>query len=380
MQEQQQQQDTAVTIGQQDTVSAHHRAAGQAYFDSVLAKAKQGADPFAAEPPKKGSSTAAAVEVLHPDVAAFGATLERHRTLLLASALIVSQAFSWVLIKGALNSMHTPGVLAFLHLLAAAVVQLVLAAWQVVLVSGYLLHGSVYTLLCWVTVLPLLISYSRAADANMKTMAVTVPQHLRVPLVVACLGLCMEMFADQHLAVLPLLLLCGWGTTQALQHVWQQLKVDATLGHRIMNPEFLYRVRALSDLEDGSSPSTISFMAACLPALPALVLGLACLEGRDLVEHEPSVPTLSVLLFSCLAFASATCLRVMLAYQLQHLSELRGVLTAAAAILAIVLDFMERAHELGWLCLIGVSLAVSGSMMVHVLRWKATKVPELHAL
>jgi len=99
MQEQQQQQDTAVTIGQQDTVSAHHRAAGQAYFDSVLAKAKQGADPFAAEPPKKGSSTAAAVEVLHPDVAAFGATLERHRTLLLASALIVSQAFSWVLIK-----------------------------------------------------------------------------------------------------------------------------------------------------------------------------------------------------------------------------------------------------------------------------------------
>lgn len=27
--------------------------------------------------------------------------------------------------------MHTPGVLAFLHLLAAAVVQLVLAAWQV---------------------------------------------------------------------------------------------------------------------------------------------------------------------------------------------------------------------------------------------------------
>jgi len=30
----------------------------------------------------------------------------------------------------------------------------------------------------------------------------------------------------------------------------------------------------------------------------------------------------------------------MLAYQLQHLSELRGVLTAAAAILAIVLDFM----------------------------------------
>ncbi|WIA39823.1 hypothetical protein OEZ86_005876 [Tetradesmus obliquus] len=223
-----------------------------------------------------------------------------------AAGIAPLQAFSWVLIKGALNSMHTPGVLAFLHLLAAAVVQLVLAAWQV-----------------------------------------TEPPQM---------------------------------SSKAVKGSLVQATFSGVQVVLVSDPEFLYRVRALSDLEDGSSPSTISFMAACLPALPALVLGLACLEGRDLVEHEPSVPTLSVLLFSCLAFASATCLRVMLAYQLQHLPELRGVLTAAAAILAIVLDFMERAHELGWLCLIGVSLAVSGSMMVHVLRWKATKVPELHAL
>jgi hypothetical protein len=96
---QQQEQDTTVTIGH-DTLSAQHRAAGQAYFDSVLAKAKQGGDPFAAEPPRKGGSTAAAaVEVMPADVAAFGAALERHKGLLLAGALIVSQAFSWVLMK-----------------------------------------------------------------------------------------------------------------------------------------------------------------------------------------------------------------------------------------------------------------------------------------
>jgi hypothetical protein len=34
-------------------------------------------------------------------------------------------------VQGALNSMRTPGVLAFLHLLAAAILQLVLAAWQI---------------------------------------------------------------------------------------------------------------------------------------------------------------------------------------------------------------------------------------------------------
>jgi hypothetical protein len=105
--QQQQQQDTALSI-EHDTLSAHHRAAGQAYFDSVLAKAQQGTDPFAAEPPKKGSSTAAVAEDLHADVAAFGAALERHKGLLLATALVVSQAFSWVLMKvgGLYNTWH----------------------------------------------------------------------------------------------------------------------------------------------------------------------------------------------------------------------------------------------------------------------------------
>jgi hypothetical protein len=59
---------------------------------------------------------------------------------------------------------------------------------QVVLISAFLLHGSVYMLLCWVTVVPLLISYSRATDINTKTMAIPVPHYLRVPLMVACLG------------------------------------------------------------------------------------------------------------------------------------------------------------------------------------------------
>jgi hypothetical protein len=93
------QEETALNIGH-ESLSAHHRKAGQAYFESVLAKARQGSDPFAAEPLQRGGSTAtAAVEALHPDVAAFGAALERHKTLLLAAALIVSQAFSWVLMK-----------------------------------------------------------------------------------------------------------------------------------------------------------------------------------------------------------------------------------------------------------------------------------------
>lgn len=68
------------------------------------------------------------------------------------------------------------------------------------------------------------------------------------------------------------------------------------------------------------------------------------------VEHEPSVPTLSVLLLSCVAFAAAHNLRLLMTYtwghresstQSQHQHE--GLLLAAAAMVAVVLDFMVSA-------------------------------------
>jgi hypothetical protein len=60
---------------------------------------------------------------------------------------------------------------------------------QVVLLSAFMLHGSVYMLLCWVTVLPVLISYSRIADVSMKALVMPLPQHLRPPVALACIGL-----------------------------------------------------------------------------------------------------------------------------------------------------------------------------------------------
>lgn len=48
-------------------------------------------------------------------------------------------------------------------------------------------------------------------------------------------------------------------------------------------PDFLFRARQLSDLEDGLSPSTRALLTAALPALPVLLLGLVSLEAKDLV-------------------------------------------------------------------------------------------------
>lgn len=123
------------------------------------------------------------------------------------------------------------------------------------------------------------------------------------------------------------------------------------------------------------------------------------------------MPTLSVLLLSCLAHAGANSLRVLLAAQLSAAPQLAGVLMGAAALLAVVLDFMvrclvapaamlelqvalswpqaataaacagaaaaagigcaqERAHALGLACLLGVTLACGGSLAVHLTRWR----------
>lgn len=49
-------------------------------------------------------------------------------------------------------------------------------------------------------------------------------------------------------------------------------------------PDFLFRARELSDLEDGLSPSTRALLTAALPALPVLLLGLLTLEAKDLVS------------------------------------------------------------------------------------------------
>ena len=54
------------------------------------------------------------------------------------------------------------------------------------------------------------------------------------------------------------------------------------------------RIREVADEEAQLSGSTISFMCNILPAVPVLLLGFICLEGKELVDHELSVPAVEV--------------------------------------------------------------------------------------
>lgn len=65
------------------------------------------------------------------------------------------------------------------------------------------------------------------------------------------------------------------------------------------DPDFLFHARELSDLEDALSPSSLALMSACLPAAPILVLGLVCLEGKDLVRVKKGAGVVGKLAATC---------------------------------------------------------------------------------
>jgi hypothetical protein len=66
---------------------------------------------------------------------------------------------------------------------------------------------------------------------------------------------------------------------------------DAVLGSAgWLSPD---QVKDLADSEDGASAAQRAFYHAALPALPALLLGLLCLEGRHLVGAKKALAKLS---------------------------------------------------------------------------------------
>eukprot|EP00877_Chromochloris_zofingiensis_P009819 jgi/Chrzof1/5090/Cz15g11030.t1 len=359
------------------------RQAGQAYLSQVLDKANKGQDPFQPEPLKAREALPLQTqEEEHPEVAAFGALLNKHKPYVLMGLWVTAQASSWVLIKGCVISMNTPAVLTFLHMLAAVLVQWILTAYdvleaphismyslkgsamptvlhalQVLLTCAVLLSSSVYTLLCWVSCIPLLIEHVFAAAVQRKQLASKLP----LTLLASLAGTALEMLADRHVNVGAAMLLVLWALVKLAHQMWQYMKTDATAGNRLSDPELLFHIREVSDAEEQTSPATLMILSNALPAVPVLLLGFLCLEGSSLVDHEPSVPALEVLLVSCAAYAGVCCLHVMLYYEVS--SGMWQLLTTAAAFVAIILDFMERARALRVLCLIGVVCAVAGSAM-----------------
>jgi hypothetical protein len=128
----------------------------------------------------------------------------------------------------------------------------------------------------------------------------------------------------------------------------------------VVNLALSSTLREVAAAEEALPRSSHVALAHALPAAPVLLLGLVCLEGQELVDHELSVPAVSLVLLSAAAFTVAACAQLLLE---DKLGPGQRVLVRAMSLGGtIVLDLLERAHALGALPLLGVGMAVAGSV------------------
>ncbi|KAI8465993.1 MAG: hypothetical protein J3K34DRAFT_524914 [Monoraphidium minutum] len=356
--------------------AALRKAIGQQLMEQAL-----GRKPSAA--PDGGGAHAGVQrsDSLPADVRSFGALLDSARANLLPILFVVTQASSLVLMKASLLELAAPAVLTALHQAAAvaglaaaagagllehptltgfavrgASVQAAIAGVQLLALMATLNYGSVFLLLCWMAVAPQVLAVLLEHQLQRRWP----PPQLLLLVAFALVGAVAEFVFDHHKSAAALLMLALWAASKAAEFAWRLLRADATAGGRIADHEFLYHCRSIADGEEAQGPGALVLLQNLLPAGPCLLLGLLVMEGRELAEHEPSVPALTVLLLSCAAYAGAVVLQALLRGQ----ATVEGwqLLTGAAWLLAICLDFLERSHEMGARPLLATLAAVGGGL------------------
>lgn len=352
------------------------RKAGQEYLERAVNKANLGQDPFALEAPQP--------KVVHheedPDVQAFGKIFEGSKIYLLMGAHVASRASSLVFLKGALLSMPTPAVMTFLHMTCLAVclwglcyqfplieplgltmnnmkgasVKSALAGCKLLAMSAVVLHGSVYLLVSWMCLAPLAYQLAEHLWDHKR-----LPNELLGALGASGLGVLLLFVKGHPGGPFTLFMMAVWMAMDVAERCWARAKDDTSFGGRITDPSTIYHLQDIGQREETLSPATLMFFQHALPALPVLVLGFLCLEGLDLVEHEPSVPALTVVLSSCVAYTLSCCTEVVLLKVTGP--SLRWKMHVGACLGTVVFDSFERDHEHGWLALLAVCLAIGGS-------------------
>lgn len=371
------------------------RKAGQEYFDKVLQQASKGPvqldQPSSPRKPRKSKKRISRED---PDLEAFGVALEGSKLYFLIGVNFCAQAAALVMMKGSLVFMKTPAVVAFFHMITAAAalfiaksygvldfaaiqaatlrgaaLKVVLHGVQVLCVFGALLHGSVYLVLSWMCLLPALLE----AAINFRLTGARPAARVQLLMALTAAGAVLEMSVDPSAMWVTWIMLVLWTVAKSAELVWRYARVDPTLNNKLTDGEWVERVRQLVEAESALDAPTSALLQAALPAVPALLLGFVFGEGVELVQHEPSVPALSVVLLSCVAGCGALLTALLLEGQVA--GETQTGIRAASLAGTIILDGMERAHVLGWLAFVGVILAAAGSVAVSWVQHSQPRAP-----
>eukprot|EP00208_Stichococcus_sp_RCC1054_P006180 CAMPEP_0206137678 /NCGR_PEP_ID=MMETSP1473-20131121/2761_1 /ASSEMBLY_ACC=CAM_ASM_001109 /TAXON_ID=1461547 /ORGANISM="Stichococcus sp, Strain RCC1054" /LENGTH=173 /DNA_ID=CAMNT_0053530879 /DNA_START=207 /DNA_END=728 /DNA_ORIENTATION=+ len=149
---------------------------------------------------------------------------------------------------------------------------------------------------------------------------------------------------------------------------------QVSAGTYVVDPTLIHQVGAA---EDAIEPFTLAFLHNLVPAAVAFVVAFLTLEGRELVEHELSVPAVSGILLSAACWSTVEVSAVLLASStgsdadfMQSAEKLTGglqqlVLKCTSAAITLVLQHMMLGSD-GFLASLGLVAAASGAALLQI--------------
>lgn len=287
-----------------------------------------------------------------PTLETVGVVVEGLRLYIAALLFVVSSGASLVLAKASLTYLNTPAAAVFLHMLTAVLVLLLMShlgelnigpvtllslqlclpevicsGVQMLCLFGLLYRESVYLVATWVTLAPQVLQIATDMFSHGRR-----PRALQLLLLaLGCiLGGCALSVGLEN-GTLSLVFLALW----ALAELGHELAAKALHSTGVMQAE-------AGPFNDPPNKPTITLYKNALSALPVLIVGFIFREGSALARLELSVPTLTMLLLSCVAWAVASSTQLVVqmyanpGFQLM-LSSLSyiGILVAQVAVMGV---------------------------------------------
>jgi hypothetical protein len=361
------------------------RQSGAEYLQKAMEQAVKGQDPFQVDPGRTKKERKHRQPKVDPEFVAFGLLLRDSLVYVYMALYVVCQASSYMLISVSFRSMQTPAVLTFLHMLSASgglylasqydvfdqpiqistaalkgsSIQMVLYATQMLCTFSALHHNSVNVVIVWIT------AGGAAIEAGMMywLTGMALSQESRIALATGFGAGVLELLFDSDKVPLGVLMLTLWSISKAVDCLWKQLRVDASLGDKMKDMWLVSWIRDIGDEEAQHGGSTIAFMKNLVPAAPVLLLGFICMEGKELVDHELSVPAVEVMLMACLAYALMVGCQLLLD-QKAIKPEVQLGLKGASLLGAIVIFAVEEYKSISVMAVLLSLTSVTASLWV----------------
>ncbi|KAK9806659.1 hypothetical protein WJX73_005240 [Symbiochloris irregularis] len=247
-----------------------------------------------------------------------GLVLQSSKMYILSALFFVANTLRVPLAAAAVQPLRTPGVHCFFHLIPAAIaiwatrdlgsislktlrgsaVPVSLSGIQVGCLFAALVADSIWLVLPWLVLMRQIVGFQRRYLSSNGTLS------LPVVSVLAC-GVCTVALGAAAFVVpgmLGFLCLMVWTTAECGRVAWElaslqdqshPLDLGAWAGSRgeAVGALMQDQIARQSKLPQAA----LDFYQSAVPAVPLLLLGLLCLEGKELVQHELSVPAVELL-------------------------------------------------------------------------------------